>query len=78
MEAERIVNGERAESYGNANRNFDNIAKVWSIILGCPVTARQMSLCMVGLKLCREANSHKRDNLVDLAGYAHLAEVVGE
>lgn len=76
MEAERIVNGERKDAYGDARLSFDNIATGWEVILGSKVSGRQVALCMAWLKICRESNSHKRDNLVDLAGYAHLAEVV--
>lgn len=74
QEAENLINGDRAESYGDAKENFENIAKGWSVLFGKEVTARQVGLAMAWLKICRENNNHKRDNLVDLAGYAALIE----
>jgi hypothetical protein len=73
LEAEEIVNGPRRDAYGDAAESFNRIAAVWSSILKRPVTAHEVALCMIGLKLCRESNRHGRDNLVDIAGYAELA-----
>lgn len=75
-EAEEIVNGPRRDAYGSAKESFDRIASVWSAVLKTPVTGHQVALCMIGLKLCREANKPGRDNLVDIAGYAELASKV--
>jgi hypothetical protein len=33
-------------------------------------------LCMVAIKLARQSHHHKRDNLVDIAGYARTAAIV--
>ena len=41
---------------------------------GLEVTAREAMLCMVGVKMSREVHRHKRDNLVDIAGYAECIE----
>jgi hypothetical protein len=51
---------------------------VRSVILHRPVTASQVAQCMIGLKLVREANSHHRDNVVDIIGYAGLIEEIGQ
>jgi hypothetical protein len=74
QEAEEIINGPRRDAYGPVEESFQRIAAVWGAILKRPVTAHQVALCMAGLKLCRESNGHSRDSLVDLAGYAALAE----
>jgi hypothetical protein len=74
IEADIIINGERKEAYGDAKTSFENIAAGWSVIAGVPLTGSQVALCMVWLKVCREAHSHKRDNLVDIAGYTALME----
>lgn len=73
-EAKAIIEGPRRESYGNAADSFGLVARGWSDILGHPVSSRQVALCMVWLKVCRDANKPQRDNLVDIAGYAALAE----
>lgn len=73
-EAEALINGDRAEAYGDARRNWEEIAAMWSVILRQHVTPRQAVLCMVALKVAREAHHSKRDNAVDIAGYAGLLE----
>lgn len=78
QEAESIINGPRRDVYGPAEESFARIASVWSAILKREVTSHQVALCMIGLKLCREANCKNRDNLVDIAGYVALAGKIVE
>ncbi len=73
-EADDIINGERAESYGSPLIMCNKIAGMWSQILGSEVTPKQVNLCMIALKICRETNKHSRDNLIDIAGYAGVIE----
>jgi hypothetical protein len=70
-EAEHLV-AERARSYGHPADNLDKISSLWGILLGREITPQQVALCMIALKLARETASHKRDNLVDIAGYLHI------
>ena len=70
LEANKLVNGDRAKAYGHPSKNFKDIARLWSVILNCNVTPEQVGLCMIQVKISREINIHKRDNLVDIAGYA--------
>jgi hypothetical protein len=58
--------------------NFERIAAIWSVVLGIKVTPEQVGLCMVGVKLAREAHMPKRDNLVDGAGYFGTVQMVIE
>lgn len=77
-EATAIVGGARRTDYGSVRESFARIAKAWSAVLPCEVSAEQVALCMIGLKLVRESNSHKRDNVVDKAGYARCLEQLTE
>lgn len=77
-EAERLVNGDRGHDYGPPAEDFARVARFWSAILCCDVTARQVGLCMIGLKLSRECHRHKRDSLVDICGYALTVEKIEE
>ena len=72
-EAERLVNGNRAKDYGDADENHDRIAKMWSVLLGKEVTVRQVYQCMVAVKLCRliETPDHE-DSWIDICGYGAL------
>ena len=68
---------ERGQSYGDAATLFNQIAKRWSLTLGVEITASQVVLCMLDLKLARLSNDPTHtDSMVDVAGYAAvLAEV---
>jgi hypothetical protein len=69
QEADRLVNGDRQSAYGHPLDDFSKTALIWQAILGVPVTAEQVALCMIGVKISRECNIHKRDNIVDGIGY---------
>ena len=74
-EANRITHGKRNEDYGSPLDDFSRTAKMWSAILGCEVHATDVPKCMIALKLSRQCHSPKRDNLVDICGYAHTIEM---
>ena len=75
-EANRLVNGKRGSDYGHPLDNFTNTAKLWSVILGVEITAEQVALCMIQLKVARQLNKSTRDNLVDICGYAQTYDMV--
>lgn len=77
-EAQSIIHGPRREAYGHPKKNFGDIAKMWEVILRVPVTSAQVGLCMIAQKMCRENNSHQRDNLTDIAGFAGCIDLLGE
>ena len=81
QEAERLVGGERNTAYGHPADDLARIAQLWTAFLGerlsTPLTARDVAMQMVLLKVAREAHAPKRDNLVDIAGYARCAEMLG-
>ncbi len=74
VEAQNAVYGDRQSDYGNVKTNFSNIARQWSVVLGTEVTPEQVGLCMIQVKIARQMNKPKRDNLVDIAGYAATIE----
>lgn len=68
-EACELVTGPRQSAYAHPSVNFARIAALWSPIFGLEVTPRQVALAMIQVKVAREINAHRRDNLVDLVGY---------
>ena len=74
--AEEITSNERIIDYGHPAVNFADIAQMWSVILKTNVTPTQVGLCNIATKICREINAQKRDNLVDIAGYAKAIDLI--
>jgi len=78
FEAHNLVHGVRGEDYGHPYHDFSRTAKIWSAILGIEVTPQQAILCMIAVKISRECHRPKRDNRVDIAGYAEALDMVVE
>ena len=72
QEADRIVNGERQTDYSDPVENFKQIASIASTILKKELSAEDCCVVLMAVKLARESYKHKRDNLVDLAGYTEI------
>lgn len=71
-EAESLVNGARQKAYGKPQDNFKHISDVVSALFRKKVTAREVVLILIVMKLCRHQHSPKRDNNVDAAGYLEI------
>lgn len=64
---------DHSESYGSPQLLFENVAKRWSLTLGIEVSAAQVVLCLIELKLARlNCNSKHHNSMVDIAGYAGI------
>lgn len=76
----RALVDQRVALYGEPVDGFERIAKVWSGILGCEVSAPQVSLCLIGLKAVRASVSPDySDNSDDIEGYLDIfRKSVGE
>lgn len=80
LEAESLVTGSRRGDYSHPLDNFETTAKMWQAVLKNKlvgqITAEDVGLMMIAAKLAREVDKHKRDNLVDIAGYAETVMMV--
>jgi hypothetical protein len=81
-EAEMIIYGDREKTYGHPAVNLERVALLWQAYLAAAVqdketfefSAENVAWMMVLLKMARQINESKRDNLVDAAGYIALIE----
>lgn len=77
-EAIRTINGERQIQYGRPEDTFERIAHLWMAYLvdmgnGVAITPAMVADMMCLLKIARErGGKSKKDNYVDLIGYAML------
>lgn len=79
QEAQRLVHGDRQASYGHPIEDFTRTGRMWGAILGTDdVPPEKVALCMIAVKMSRECNRPKRDNAVDIAGYAETLHMVRE
>lgn len=78
IEAQDAVYGDRQADYGTVTENFNRIADYWNVTLKDkliePISADEVGLMMIGTKIARQQFRNKRDNLVDIAGYAATLE----
>ena len=77
-QADLLVSGERKSIYGEFDKNHDDIAKIWSVILKTPIRADQVTLCMAGVKITRASNpdTYNRDNYIDGAAYLSMTNAL--
>lgn len=61
----------RRREYGEPADVFEAVAKRWSLVFGTKVTAAQVVIALLDLKLTRLSRDPKHlDSIVDVAGYA--------
>jgi hypothetical protein len=76
-QAHRLVHGERGEDYDHPIHNFARTGRMWGAILGIPdVPPETVGLCMVAVKLAREAFKPKADNRIDGSGYFETVDMI--
>ena len=72
--AAELLDGDRARHYGDPRDLHGKIGALWSAYLGHAITAHDVALMMVLLKVGRaKAGRFNLDNYVDGAGYAGIA-----
>ena len=83
-EAAAATAGDRRRDYGTASANHERIADGWNWYLNArpvkdaPISPLDASMMMIVLKIARSVHRPKRDNFVDIIGYARCgAQIAG-
>jgi len=81
-EAQKLIHGDRQESYDHPYDNHRRVASLLSILwekkLKEPLTPREVAMGVMLIKVAREMFTSKRDNGVDICGYAGVIEMIDE
>jgi hypothetical protein len=74
--AAEIISSRRT-LYGEPASSMEDVAKRWSVTLSTEISAAQVVLCRIDLKLARLAHDPAQlDSIVDVAGYAAVLREV--
>jgi hypothetical protein len=67
---------QRAEHYGDPKPNMERTAALVSAYLGHEVTAHDVAVIMMLVKISRAKVSRHEDNYVDIRGYSEIAQAL--
>ena len=73
QQAKELVEGDRQNEYGDKLKNHKNIAALWSIFLQKNISAHDVAICMLLVKVARLKHRPTEDCYIDMAGYAAIA-----
>lgn len=77
-EARELVAGDRQAAYGTPVEAMRRTAALWEAVDGRPHTGHDVALKLALLKIARESHAHRRDNLIDAAGYLLIADLCAQ
>ncbi|HEU4589018.1 MAG TPA: DUF6378 domain-containing protein [Gemmatimonadales bacterium] len=77
-EAKRLAYGDRHADYGHPLDDYTRVVGAFHALTGIRLTPEQGVTFMLCVKLARLAHAHKRDSVVDLAGYADCLQRIVE
>ena len=76
--ATKIVTGQRQYDYGDKYQNHKNISDLWSSYLGRKISAHDVAICMLLVKVARLKHRPTTDCYIDMAGYAAIAGEIND
>ena len=76
--ASKIVTGQRQHDYGDKYQNHENIANLCSAYLDYNISAHDVAICMLLVKVARIKHRPTEDCYIDMAGYAAIAGEIND
>lgn len=72
--AKELITKSRNETHGDASSQLNNTARLWTSYLGEEITAEQVAICMVLMKISRSTFGQRNpDDYVGMLGYGAIA-----
>ena len=69
LEEAASIAHDREADYGDVIKNFQEIKEVAKAMFNLDLTVEQICQMMIAMKVARQKNRHKDDNLIDCANY---------
>ena len=70
----KLLSGKREPEYGNKKENHENISRLWSAYLDHPISAHDVAILMLLLKVARaKFGNPSSDTYIDMVGYSAIA-----
>ena len=76
--AGKIVTGQRQHDYGDKYQHHENIANLWSAYLDYNISALDVAICMLLVKVARLKPRPTEACYIDMAGYAAIAGEIND
>jgi hypothetical protein len=74
--ANEILSGSREVEYGDPVYNFKKISNMVYDMTNRYISPEDCCSVLMAVKLVRESYKHKEDNLIDLAAYAAIRQMI--
>lgn len=75
-DAQKLVNGDRKDEYGDMKECFTMIAQLWSSYLQVSISSADVAQMMILLKVVRGRNGYSYSSNIDIAGYAYCSDLI--
>lgn len=72
LQAEKIVNGDRNEQYGDCGIAFKEYSEILKTTFGIELTPEQICKVLISIKLGRLKYKYKEDSVLDTMGYLEI------
>ena len=70
----KLLRGKRQHEYVNKKENHENISRLWSAYLDHPISAHDVAILMLLLKVARaKFGNPSSDTYIDMVGYSAIA-----